>query len=90
MLLLAGLLRKVLISIAQCSYLEALDRDVKLPQENPSIGVLLCREKDSEVVEYTLSRSLSPAVVADYETKLIPKETLQRKLNELYEILETE
>lgn len=71
-------------------YLEALDRDVKLPQENPSIGVLLCREKDSEVVEYALSRSLSPAVVADYETKLIPKETLQRKLNELYEILENE
>ena len=69
-------------------YLEALDRDVKLPQENPSIGVLLCREKDSEVVEYALSRSLSPAVVADYETKLIPKEMLQRKLNELYQILE--
>jgi predicted nuclease of restriction endonuclease-like (RecB) superfamily len=71
-------------------YLEALDRDVKLPQENPSIGVLLCREKDNEVVEYALSRSLSPAVVADYETKLIPKATLQRKLNELYQILEKE
>ena len=71
-------------------YLEALDRDVKLPQENPSIGVLLCREKDSEVVKYALSRSLSPAIVSDYETKLIPKAALQRKLNELYEILEKE
>jgi predicted nuclease of restriction endonuclease-like (RecB) superfamily len=71
-------------------YLEALDRDVKLPQENPSIGVLLCREKDSEVVKYALSRSLSPAIVSEYETKLIPKAALQRKLNELYEILEKE
>lgn len=71
-------------------YLEALDQDVKLPQENPSIGVLLCREKDSEVVKYALSRSLSPAIVSEYETKLIPKAALQRKLNELYEILEKE
>lgn len=71
-------------------YLEALDRDVKLPKENPSIGVLLCREKDNEVVEYALSRSMSPAVVADYETKLIPKEMLQQKLNELYDILEND
>jgi len=40
-------------------YLEALDRDVKKPHENPSIGVLLCAGKDSEVVEYALSRTLS-------------------------------
>ena len=33
-------------------YLEALDRDVKKPNENPKIGVLLCKDKDSEVVEY--------------------------------------
>ena len=66
-------------------YLEALDRDVKLPHENPSIGVLLCREKNDEVVEYALSRSLSPAVIAEYETKLIPKELLRKKLNEFYE-----
>jgi len=69
-------------------YLEALDRDVKKPHENPSIGVLLCRDKDDEIVEYALSRSISPAVIADYETKLIPKELLRRKLNEFYELLE--
>ncbi len=69
-------------------YLEALDQDVKLPQEKPSIGVLLCREKDKEVVKYALNRSLSPAVVADYKTKLIPKKLLQRKLNELYDLIE--
>ncbi len=69
-------------------YLEALDRDVKLPNENPSIGVLLCREKDNEVVEYAMSRSLSPTLIADYETKLIPKELLRKKLNEFYNLLE--
>ncbi len=63
---------------------------MKLPQENPSIGVLLCREKDEEVVEFALNRSLSPTVVAEYETKLIPKEVLQRKLNELYNLIENE
>jgi hypothetical protein len=49
--------------------------------------VLLCRDKDDEVVEYALSRSLSPTIVAEYEIKLIPKETLRRKLNEFYELL---
>ena len=66
-------------------YLEALDRDVKLEDENPSIGVLLCREKNDEVVEYALSRSLSPTVISEYETQLIPKKILQKKLHELYE-----
>ena len=70
-------------------YLEALDRDIKKPHENPSIGVLLCRDKDDEVVEYALSRSLSPTVVAEYEIKLIPKALLRRKLNEFYELLAT-
>jgi predicted nuclease of restriction endonuclease-like (RecB) superfamily len=68
-------------------YLEALDRDIKKPHENPSIGVLLCRDKDDEVVEYALSRSLSPTVVEEYEIKLIPKALLRIKLNEFYELL---
>jgi predicted nuclease of restriction endonuclease-like (RecB) superfamily len=63
-------------------YLEALDRDRKRPHENPSIGVLLCRTKDDEVVEYAMSRHLSPALVAQYETKMIPKAVLQQKLHE--------
>lgn len=69
-------------------YLEALDNDVKLPNENPSIGVLLCREKNDEVVKYALNRSLSPTMVADYQTQLIPKELLRTKLNEFYELLD--
>jgi predicted nuclease of restriction endonuclease-like (RecB) superfamily len=69
-------------------YLEALDRDVKKEYENPSIGILLCRKKDDEVVKYALSRSLSPTVISEYETKLIPKKLLQQKLNEFYEMYE--
>ena len=65
-------------------YLEALDRDVKKPHERPSIGVLLCATKDDEVVEYALSRTLSPAMVAEYQTVLPSRAMLQRKLHELY------
>jgi predicted nuclease of restriction endonuclease-like (RecB) superfamily len=68
-------------------YIEALDRDVKRPHENPSIGVLLCKGKDTEVVEYAMARNISPALVADYETKLIPKSILAGKLHQLAELL---
>ncbi len=65
-------------------YLEALDRDVKKENENPSIGILLCKSTDSEVVEYALSRSLSPTMIAEYKRQLIPKEILQKHLSEYY------
>lgn len=71
-------------------YLEALDRDVKKPHENPSIGILLCKGKDSEVVEYALSRNLSPALVSEYQTALPDKKLLQAKLHELVEIWENQ
>ncbi|MCX6153170.1 MAG: PDDEXK nuclease domain-containing protein [Candidatus Kapabacteria bacterium] len=67
-------------------YLEALDLNVKKPHEKPSVGVLLCKSKDSDIVEYALSRSLSPALIAEYTTKLIDKKLLQFKLNEFYDI----
>ncbi|TAG29538.1 MAG: DUF1016 domain-containing protein [Sphingobacteriia bacterium] len=66
-------------------YLEALDRDVKKENENPSIGVLLCKDKDSEVVEYALSRSLSPTMISEYRTQLPDKKLLQQKLHQLFE-----
>ena len=65
-------------------YLEALDRNVKKPNENPSIGVLLCKDKDREVVEYALSRSLSPTMILEYKTQLPDKYLLQQKLHELF------
>lgn len=66
-------------------YLEALDRDIKKEHENPSVGILLCKSKDDEVVEYTLSRNLSPALVSEYKTKLIDKSILKKKLHEFYD-----
>lgn len=68
-------------------YLEALDRDVKKPNENPSIGLVLCASKDETVVEYALSRSLSPALVAEYKLHLPDKTILENKLRELQQLL---
>jgi predicted nuclease of restriction endonuclease-like (RecB) superfamily len=67
-------------------YLEALDRDVRKPHERPSIGVLLCATKDTEVVEYALARSASPTLIADYKTHLPDAATLRRKLHEFYSL----
>src|SRR5581483_12111702 len=71
-------------------YLEALDRDVKKPHEQPSIGVLLCATKSQEVVEYALSRAMSPALVAEYRTLLPDKKVLQAKLHEFYTLAEAQ
>jgi predicted nuclease of restriction endonuclease-like (RecB) superfamily len=71
-------------------YLEALDRDVKKPNENPSVGLILCAGKDDEVVEYALSRSMSPALIAEYQTHLPQKALLENKLRELRELAEAE
>jgi len=67
-------------------YLEALDRDVKKPHERPSIGVLLCATKDHEVVEYALSRAVSPALVAEYQTRLPDKKHLEATPHEFYQL----
>jgi predicted nuclease of restriction endonuclease-like (RecB) superfamily len=71
-------------------YLEALDRDVKKPNENPSVGLILCTRKDDEVVEYALSRSMSPALIAEYQTHLPQKALLECKLRELRELAEAD
>ena len=65
-------------------YLEALDRDHRKAHENPAIGVLLCASKDDEVVEYALNRTLSPAMIAEYQTQLPDKRLLQAKLHEFW------
>ena len=67
-------------------YLEALDREVKKENENPSVGIILCASKDDEVVEFALSRSLSPTMVAEYNLKLIDKKLLQKRLKEYIEL----
>lgn len=67
-------------------YLEALDRQVKKDYENPSVGLILCASKDNEVVEYALSRTLSPLMVSQYQLKLPDKNVLQKKLQELVQL----
>ena len=71
-------------------YLEALNRDVKKPEENPSVGLILCTYKDDAVVEYALSGSLSPAMVADYTLKLPDKKLLEQKLREIAMLAEND
>jgi hypothetical protein len=71
-------------------YLEALDRDVKKPHENPSVGMILCKNADTDVIEYSMSRSLSQTMIAEYKTKLIDKNILRKKLDELYDMAEEE
>ncbi len=71
-------------------YLEALDRDVKRSNENPSIGIILCPEADRVVVEYAMSRSMSPTMIAQYKRILIPQERMQEQLNEFCQFFLTD
>ena len=63
--------------------METLDRQKKKKNENPSVGMILCASKDDEVVEYAMSRTLSPMMVAEYKLQLPDKTLLQKKLQEL-------
>ena len=69
-------------------YLEALDRDVKKAQENPSVGVILCSSKDKDVVEYSLSKNMSKTLISEYKLKLIDKKLLETKLKEMKKLLD--
>lgn len=68
-------------------YLEALDREYRKIKENPAIGVILCTSKEEEIVEYAMSRNLSPALISEYTFQLIDKKLLQKKLREFKELL---
>ena len=71
-------------------YLETLDRDVKKADENPSIGIILCPSIDKTMAEYTLSRSLSPTMVSEYQRKLIPRDVLVKSLHDYCRFLDQE
>ncbi len=71
-------------------YLEALDRDVKKSHEKSSVGIVLCKSKDEEIVEYALSRSASPTLVSKYETELFDKRLLENKLDEFFKLANKE
>lgn len=69
-------------------YLEALDRNEKRKNENPSVGIILCAGKDDEVVEYAMSRTMSQTMVSEYKLKLIDKKILESKLKELIDLVD--
>lgn len=71
-------------------YLEALDQTERRSNENPSIGILMCRDANSEVVRYALNRSMSPTMVAMYEEHLKVGSVLQRSLEEFTDFLSRE
>ncbi len=71
-------------------YLEALDRQKKKEHENPSVGLILCASKNDEVVEYAMSRSMSPMLVSEYKLQLPDKKILERKLQELVNVPQIE
>jgi YhcG PDDEXK nuclease domain len=66
-----------------CKDLLFVSEELRKPHENPSMGVLLCSDKDDEVVEYALSRNLSPALVAQCQLQLLDNKLLLSKLHEL-------
>ena len=70
-------------------YLEALDRDVKKENENPSVGIILCSSKDNDVVEYSLSKNMSQTLISEYKLKLLDKKILENKLKEVKFLLDS-
>ena len=68
-------------------YLEALDREIRRENENPSIGIILCPEADRYDVEYTLNRTMSPIMVAEYRRLLVPEEVMKKSLEEYCEFM---
>lgn len=68
-------------------YLEALDQAERRSNENPSIGILMCKDANSEVVRYALNRSMSPTMISMYEEQLKVGSVLQRSLEEFTEFL---
>lgn len=69
-------------------YLEALDRDIKKENENPSVGIILCSSKDKEVVEYSMSKNMSQTLISEYKLKLIDKKILENKLKEVKNLID--
>jgi len=63
-------------------YLAALDREIKRPNENPSVGIILCPKADEVDVAYTLDRTMSPMMVAEYRRQLVPENVMRRSLEE--------
>jgi predicted nuclease of restriction endonuclease-like (RecB) superfamily len=64
-------------------YLASLDEKIKLPDENPSVGLILCHSKKESVVRLTLSNANKPMKIAVYQTKLPDKKLIQQRLEKI-------
>jgi hypothetical protein len=62
-------------------YVNTFDREIKLPTENPTIGIILCRQKNKAIVEITLPKDAN-IHASEYQLYLPSKEALQQKLIE--------
>ena len=69
-------------------YLEALDRDVRKKNENPSVGIILCSSKDKDVVEYSMSKNMSQTMISEYKLKLIDQKVLKDRLKKVKDLIE--
>ena len=70
------------------AYLRVLDDEEKLPNENPSVGIILCKKADKACVEYVLQDYLKPMGVATYQNNLaklkellLPEEDLKNLIH---------
>ena len=71
-------------------YVHYYDRKVKLEDENPTIGIILCKDKNQSVVEMTLPENNNQIFASKYQTVLPSKEMLQALLNEQMSLEEGE
>jgi len=68
-------------------YLTALDEQTKLPDENPSIGIIICKSKDKTFVEYALKCSNAPIGVATYQLSAYLPDNMKELLPDPEEIV---
>ena len=66
-------------------YVNYFDRNEKLPDENPTIGILLCTAKNDEMVKMTLPKDNKNILASKYELYLPSKEALQEEVKKLAE-----
>ena len=75
-------LRKDIVSHMKEFILEALDQEERRSNENPTIGILFCKESDQDVVRFALNRSMSPLMIMQYKEQLKVGSVIQRSLVE--------
>jgi len=67
-------------------YLAVVDRQIKYPDDNPTIGIILCKTKNKVIAEYALSDIQKPVGVASYQFTTSLPESLQDKLPNITEL----